>query len=401
MEPEKPQLGGVAAVLVFILALLAFTIQSDLTTYIQKQLGFKQPYFLFYVAHSSFALIFPSHLLYLSATTNRTPRQYLVDLFTVVRLQFGISNTNGSQPCLPINRLSKIFLIMFLGLTGPGLMWYISVSLTSISDVTALWNSNAFWAYVFTVKLYSLRWERLKLTAVLIACIGVFAIVYGGATTPEEAIANTVDSTESSSIIRRKSPLIGNLLALMASIWYGLFQVIYKKVVALPNDPENMHGGGNPRPTFTRLSISSAMLESEVIEEHAIPSTFPVLPFGLHPNFFISIVGLMTAITMPLLFPLLHYLEIEKFTLPPDMRTALSLICLASMGLVFNSGFMVLLGIWGPVITSVGGLLTIILVLFSDVLFVEGFGILTVWNSIGSVMIIGSFAMLATEFWNH
>jgi hypothetical protein len=46
MQPEKPRLGGAVAIVVFVAVLLAFTIQSDLTTYTQSQLGFKQPYFL-------------------------------------------------------------------------------------------------------------------------------------------------------------------------------------------------------------------------------------------------------------------------------------------------------------------------------------------------------------------
>lgn len=96
-------------------------------------------------------------------------------------------------------------------------------------------------------------------------------------------------------------------------------------------------------------------------------------------------------------FPILDYYEVEKFRIP-DASTALSIFAIAMTGLVFNSGFMVLLGLWGPVITSVGGLLTIILVLVSDVLFVEGFGILTLWNFLGSCAIIGGFAILASEF---
>jgi len=139
-------------------------------------------------------------------------------------------------------------------------------------------------------------------------------------------------------------------------------------------------------------------MEVSETEEETIMITLPPLPFGFHPNFFISMVGIMTAVIMAVLFPLLHYLDIEKFRLPPDLRSTLALACLATMGLVFNSGFMVLLGIWGPVITSVGGLLTIILVLLSDVLFVEGLAILSAWNLTGSFMIIGSFAILASEF---
>jgi len=393
MQPEKPRLGGIAAIIVFIAVLLAFTIQSDLTTYIQTQLGFKQPYFLFYVAHSSFSFVFPLHLLYLVVTTPKSGREYLSDLSTVIHYQF----SSNSQRLSPRSRTIVIFFMMFMGLTGPGLLWYISVSLTSISDVTALWNSNAFWAYVFTVKLYKLEWERRKLLAVIVACVGVLAIVYGGvAKSDEEGV-----EVESSSNRGHKSPFLGNLLALAASIWYGFFQVIYKKLVALPNDPEALHeDDATTQPPFSRLSVSSSNLmeTSEEVEGELSTCSLPTIPFAFHPNFFISIVGVMTAVIMSFLFPILNYLDIEKFRLPPDLQTTLALACLATMGLVFNSGFMVLLGIWGPVITSVGGLLTIILVLFSDVIFVEGFGILSVWNSTGSIMIIGSFTILASEF---
>ena len=43
---DKPHLGGITAVVVFVAVLLAFTVQSDLTTYVQSQLHFRQPYFI-------------------------------------------------------------------------------------------------------------------------------------------------------------------------------------------------------------------------------------------------------------------------------------------------------------------------------------------------------------------
>jgi len=244
-----------------------------------------------------------------------------------------------------------------------------------------------------------LEWEKRKLLAVIVACIGVIAIVYGGVAKPEESTPE-IQSPGGVVIRGHRIPFLGNLLALAASVWYGFFKVMYKKIVALPNDPEAMHE--EDQASFSRLSISSStMMEVSEPEEETTTASLPPLPFGFHPNFFISMVGVMTVVIMAVLFPVLHYLDIEKFRLLPDLRTAMTLACLATMGLIFNAGFMVLLGIWGPVITSVGGLLTIILVLFSDVLFVEGFGILSVWNLAGSFMIISSFAILASEFKYH
>jgi hypothetical protein len=48
-----------------------------------------------------------------------------------------------------------------------------------LSDVTVIWNTNAFFAYIITVRLFELNWEPRKLLAVLIATFGVVAVVYG------------------------------------------------------------------------------------------------------------------------------------------------------------------------------------------------------------------------------
>jgi drug/metabolite transporter (DMT)-like permease len=184
-----------------------------------------------------------------------------------------------------------------------------------------------------------MEWERRKLFAVILACVGVVGIVYGGVEKPEK-LPIAVEAIAEYTPKRLKSPLLGNLLVLLASVWYGSFQVIYKRFVALPNDPEMMHEDHSTA-SFTRLSISSTtVLESEEVLDE-IRSTLPVLPFGLHPNFFISVVGLMTVVIMALLFPVLHYIDVEKFMLPPNPRTTFCLVSIATMGLIFNAGFMV------------------------------------------------------------
>lgn len=60
-------------------------------------------------------------------------------------------------------------------------------------------------------------------------------------------------------------------------------------------------------------------------------------------------------------------------------------------------GTQVLLGIWGPVIVSVGNLLTIVLVEISNVVFGDGMKTITLWSVLGSVMIVGAFAVLAVD----
>lgn len=274
--------------------------------------------------------------------------------------------------------------------------------------MTALWNSNAFWAYVFHVYLTRSPWERRKLIPVLLAVAGVIAIVYGSSKKSVES-PNELAFTPNTNLQKppTRSRFLGSVLALLASLWYGLFQVMYKHHVALPNDPEVSTATAAFLPDEDDDDDDSV---TSLSPHNAFP---PTLPFGLHPNFLLSAVGALTFILLALPFPVLDYFGIETFRLPPDYHTVLAIAGIAAMGLVFNSGFMVsflgytvpalkfcqiLLGLWGPVITSVGGLLTIVLVLVTDVLFVEGPSILTIWNIIGSSMIISGFAVLASEF---
>lgn len=55
----------------------------------------------------------------------------------------------------------------------------------------------------------------------------------------------------------------------------------------------------------------------------------------------------------------------------------------------------ILLGVWGPIVTSVGSLLTIVLVFLSDAIFGGALDTVTVWSALGSVSIVVAFAMLA------
>jgi hypothetical protein len=57
----------------------------------------------------------------------------------------------------------------------------------------------------------------------------------------------------------------------------------------------------------------------------------------------------------------------------------------------------VLLGVWGPIITSVGNLLTIVLVFISDVLFGAGVAAVTAGSVVGCGIIVAAFGVLAYD----
>ena len=55
----------------------------------------------------------------------------------------------------------------------------------------------------------------------------------------------------------------------------------------------------------------------------------------------------------------------------------------------------ILLGVWGPIVTSVGNLLTIVLTLFSDMIF--GTVAMTLGGLVGAGIIVGAFALLVWD----
>ena len=191
----------------------------------------------------------------------------------------------------------------------------------------AIWNTNAFFAYVLTVKLFHLHWDARRLLAVTLATLGVMVVVYGGSTESAKLRAATV---KAGSGFKPTAPLVGDILTLFASVGYGLYQVLYKKYAALPSDPE------------LDRSYQPISDDDEIRPSVYEPGTavYPP-PFGLHPNLLTSFVGILTLFILWIFLPILHHTGLEKFR-PPDNWTTVIAICgIAASGIVFNAGLMV------------------------------------------------------------
>ncbi|CAE6419132.1 unnamed protein product [Rhizoctonia solani] len=365
--------GGSAANAVFVTILFAYVLQTELTQYVQSSLHFRQPYLLFYIAHSSFAIVLPAHLLYLKYFTSTSPYTYLISLWSIMHAHILAPQSTPSSK-FPWTRYLVFVSLLTIAVTCPALLWYASVSLASLSDITALFNTHAFWAYILSTALLPPppdrpRWQPYKLLAVLLACIGVFTTVYG-------------NSDEASS---GSNPFIGNLLALVSAVSYALYQVAYKKW-AVPS-----------------VSIASSYEEGE--EDEAAPLAGDTgelagqpLPFGLFANFVTSTAGLATlgVLWIPMVFS--NWFGKGGYELPSDAWTGMCVGLIALSGLVFNAGFMILLSLWGPIVASVGNLLTIVLVMLADVIISRDLSVITFWSFVGSGLIIGGFAILVWEY---
>ncbi|KAF8642325.1 hypothetical protein AX16_009595 [Volvariella volvacea WC 439] len=383
------RLGGPLAVFTFALTLFAFVAESQLTQYVQTTLAYRHPYFLFYIVHSSFWIIFPLHLAYLSVTTNYSASTYIKCLNQSIADQAGTTEFPFRWFIIQVSLLT-------LGITIPALLWFIAVSLASISDVTAIWNSNAFFAYVLSVKILHLSWQWRPMMAVVMATVGVSAVIYGSATAiPDSTVDPQATLTDTTLSEKPSAPLAGDILTLVASVVYGLYQVLYKKYVTLPSDPDSESSSDRlyePVPDNEQAQESAYLNSTRRVQDL---SRRP--PFGLHPNFITSVVGLCTLVALWIPIPLLHYYGIEPFKLPENIQTCVAIAGIALTGVAFNAGFMILLGIWGPIVASVGNLLTIVLVFLSDIIFGPGAEIMTFWSVLGSIVIVLAFGILAYD----
>ena len=68
-------------------------------------------------------------------------------------------------------------------LTIAGGSWYLAVNMTTPSDLTAIYNCSAFFAYAFSVPLLKEPLRTDKSLAVLVAIIGVLVVAYGDTST--------------------------------------------------------------------------------------------------------------------------------------------------------------------------------------------------------------------------
>ncbi|KAF8640613.1 hypothetical protein AX17_000274 [Amanita inopinata Kibby_2008] len=390
---HAPRLGGKLSVGLFIFTLLAFVAETQLTQYVQTTLGYRQPFFLFYIVHSSFWIIFPLHLLYLALTTDYTVSSLLKGISLAITDH--LSPRESLDGPFPYYAFSRLVFFMFAGLTCPGLLWFASITLASISDVTAIWNTNAFFAYILTVKLFHLSWEPRRLVAVLLATLGVAAVVYGGSSHSESPDSRKTSVRAATGIrIRPSAPLLGDTLTLVASFGYGLYQVLYKKYVALPSDPEM--ASNRLYHQVPEDDVNRGSCDTDTAEADKKSAIYPP-PFGLHPNLLTSLIGFLTFAILWIPLPFLHHFSIEPFRLPDNPKTVLAISGIAISGVVFNAGFMVLLGIWGPVVTSVGNLLTIVLVSLADLFFGAGTQNFTLWSLVGCSIITSAFGILAYD----
>lgn len=355
-----------------ILSLVSFVVQTETAVYIQKNLGWKKAYCMLWLTHGSWSLLWPTQLLILRIQKRklswpafwRRHKSLLRSTAQMVQHQ-----TLHVSPQLahrsPFYYILRTTILVSTALTFAGSSWYIAVDLTTPSDLTAIYNCSAFFAYVFSILLLKDKLRLDKAIAVLVAIAGVLIIAYGdfkphsgphgGANTGDPKDSNP-DSSDPDSI-EKFSRAIGNLIIGVGSVLYGLYEVLYKKLACPPS-------GCSPGRSM------------------------------VFANTFGSCIGLFTLTVLWIPLPILHFLGWERFEIPRGQAAWMLAISTLSNA-VFSGSFLVLMSLTSPVLSSVAALLTIFLVAVTDVVIRPGKAGLSGATVVGGVAIILAFVGLS------
>ncbi|KAK3179860.1 hypothetical protein K4F52_008778 [Lecanicillium sp. MT-2017a] len=318
------------AAVFLLISLVAFCVQTELSAHIQHNLGWDKAYCMMYVTHGSWTVLWPVQLGILRLQKMHVPwdvfwrrhKQLLKTTALMVEMRtldvFGVHVQYTSRSFMYMVRVTAF---ITSALTIAGLSWYIAVSMTTASDLTAIYNCSAFFAYVFSVPLLREPLRLDKSIAVLIAIAGVLVVAYG------DTGPSGTEGTEGSAG-EAANRFMGNIVIGVGSVLYGLYEVLYKRMACPPDG----------------VSPGRGMIFA---------------------NTFGSCIGLFTLLFLWIPLPLLHWLHIERFVIPNASTCWLILLAVLSNA-TFSGSFLVLISLTSPVLSSVAALLTIFLVAIVD-----------------------------------
>ncbi|KAL9618702.1 MAG: hypothetical protein Q9160_006581 [Pyrenula sp. 1 TL-2023] len=324
-----------------VLSLVSFVIQTETAVYIQHTLKWKKAYCMLYLTHGSWSLLWPAQLLILRIQKRklswkafwRRHKYILRTTAQMVKTQ-ELHLTSSTSHASPIPYMLKTTAIVTTALTVAGGSWYVAVDLTTPSDLTAIYNCSAFFAYVFSILLLNDKLRADKIFSVLLAIIGVLVVAYGDKETTKHpghsggAVGKPHDSPDASEAPDTPSRALGNLVIGVGSVLYGLYEVLYKRQACPPEGTSPGRG-------------------------------------MIFANTFGSLIGLFTLTVLWIPLPILHFTGLEPFELPRGQAAALLAVSTLSNA-IFSGSFLVLMSLTSPVLSSVAALLTIFLVAITD-----------------------------------
>ena len=226
-EPAK-KVSVIWIALALAVCVAGFTVNTEATAYFEDELGWRKPFATLYITHSSLALPWMCHIAYLRWTNRHIPyaqwvRDYNNQLASSISTIDAFATSESSTIFKRHGRQGALgFLVNTMGivtivLTVSGVSWFTSLSLTTPADLTAIYNCATFFAAAFSVPILKERLGRISILAVVLSIAGTFIIAYGDTTSEhaESAIG--------------ASRLLGNAIACVGAVAFGLYEVLFKK----------------------------------------------------------------------------------------------------------------------------------------------------------------------------
>lgn len=230
----------------------------------------------------------------------------------------------------PIPYFVRTTAFVTCALTVAGGSWYVAVDLTTASDLTAIYNCSAFFAYAFAIPMLAERLKWSKIFSVGVAIVGVLVVAYGDSKPSKHGSKSGGgtggnDAPEKDEATNRA---LGNIIIGVGSVLYGFYEVLYKKVACPPEGCSPGRG-------------------------------------MIFANTFGSMIGVFTLLVLWIPIPLLHVTGVETFEIPRGEAAWMLLISVLANA-TFSGSFLVLISLTSPVLSSVAALLTIFLVAVVD-----------------------------------
>ncbi|KAI1631300.1 hypothetical protein F4809DRAFT_632954 [Biscogniauxia mediterranea] len=350
-----------------LVSLVSFCLQTELGRYVQHELGWDKAYCMLYLTHGSWALLWPAQLGILRLRARDVPwpvfwRRH-VEMLRSTAIMVAEQNVEGGGGRVgntsrsPVPYLLRTTAFVTSALTVAGLSWYVAVSMTSPSDLTAIYNCSAFFAYAFSVPLLREKLRLDKSIAVLVAIVGVLIVAYGDSKEETGGGEGAGEAQTQEAGMR----FLGNMIIGAGSVLYGLYEVLYKRLACPPEGTSPVRG-------------------------------------MIFANAFGSCVGVFTLTVLWIPLPLLHVLGWETFELPTG-RAAWYLLVSVLMNATFAGSFLVLISLTSPVLSSVAALLTIFIVAVADWL-ITGEAMSRA-AAVGGCLIVAAFLMLSWSTWRE
>lgn len=273
----------------------------------------------------------------------------------------------------PIPYLLKTTAFVTSALTVAGGSWYVAVNQTTASDLTAIYNCSAFFAYAFSIPLLKEKLRLDKVLSVGVAIVGVLIVAYGD--------GDEDDGTGKDEGRHGATRLVGNLIIGVGSVLYGLYEVLYKRYACPPEGTSagrsmifaNTYGSliglftllvlWIPLPVLHILGLETFRWPTGeaawmlIISVIANASEFP--PF--HTRTPIPIATLEGRFLYPA--PRFRYHSVK---IPDAINRVLTVRLFYPFVTAFSGSFLVLISLTSPVLSSVAALLTIFLVAIVD-----------------------------------